>query len=265
MNTDYVEEREPLDTKSMLEDAFFANLGKTGKSIPKVKKTQELKADVNFNTEKLLLELFEVRDNLVEVFSSGSNSQHIITSINKVGSCIRSLGGEAQDFDPFAHLSGLQKPNIKKNAMRVIENTKEVYSIGRIEEPKVEEDGKTIIITFAGQKDNVDYKAVGTLVASKNWVGNEAIDYVYTPGEGRMSVKVFNEDGKWVDKSNAYKISWELFEKEADLNVMPLEVERKDEGKDEKNVEIKEEVKKEASNKDIDEEIGDFPIEEKTT
>ena len=79
-----------------------------------------------------------------------------------------------------------------------------------------------------------------------------------------MSVKVFNEEGKWVDKSNIYKISWELFEKEADLNVMSVEVERESETKQvNKDSKIKEEIEIEASNDNIDEEIGDFPIEEK--
>lgn len=269
MNNDYTDEREPLDTKSMLENAFFANLGKTSKDIVSKSENKESKAQISeskFNTEKLLLDLFDIRDTLIESYSKigiGSTSQPIVDTINKIGSCIKTLGGEAPNFDPFAHISGLQNPILKKNASRVIENTKEAYSIGKIEDANISEDGKTLMITFSGQQDNINYKAIGTIIASKSWIGNEAIDYIYSPSEGRMSVKAFNDDGKWIDKSDSYKISWELFEKEADLNVMPVEVERKEAGKAEDNTEIKEEVKNNILNDNIDEEIGDFPIEEK--
>jgi hypothetical protein len=264
MNNDYNEDREPLNTKSMLENSFFDNLSKIGKNtikeLPKISEAQ-------FNTEKLLLELFDTRDLLIEFFSktgAGQNSKPLINSINRVSSCIGLLGGDAPDFDPFIHLSGLQVPNIKKNATRVIENTKDSYSIGKIDQANVSDDGKTLTITFSGQQDNTDYKAVGTIVANKNWVGNEAVDYIYSNGSGRMSVKVFNEEGKWVDKSDIYKISWELFEKEADLNVMSVEIDRESETKQtNKDNKRKEEIEIVMSNDNIDEEIGDFPIEEK--
>jgi hypothetical protein len=272
MNNDYMDEREPLDTKNMLENGFFARLGKTAlKPIPtKTEVTPEpATIPANYNTEKVLTHLYEARDGLIETYSKvgiGAYSQGFVDGINKIGSCIKSMGGEVDSFDPFAHMSGLQAPSLQKNAKRVIENTVESYTLGKIGDAKISDDGKTIIVTFKGQQANTDYKAIGTLVASKAWVGNEAIDYVYTPGEGRMSVKVFSDDGKWIDKSASYKISWELFENEANYNVMPTEGENssiKKEGKGENIVEIKEEVENTSSNNIEDEEIGDFQIEEK--
>jgi len=271
MNQDYTDEREPLDTKSMLESGFFARLGKDLKSLPAKKETREEtpKPQNNYNTENILLNLFDARDGLIETYSKagiGDYSQNFVDSINKIGACIRSLGGEANNFDPLAHVSGLQSPNIHKNAKRVIENTVESYSLGKIDDAKISENGKEITMTFTGRQGNTDYKAVGTLVANKSWVGNEAIDYIYSTAEGRMSVKVFSDDGKWIDKSDSYKISWELFENEVDMNVMPTEGNNssvKKEGNSDNPIEIKEEVKNNTVNNIEDEEIGDFPIEEK--
>lgn len=267
MNDDYSENREPLDTKSMLEEGFFNRLGKNLKPLPKENKQVISEAKTNYNTEKLLLNLFEARDGLIENYSKlgiNSYSQNVVDSINKIGSCICSLGGEVEKFDPFVHISGLQAPNLIKNAKRVIENTMDSYSLGKIEDAKINKDGKEITITFTGQQNNIDYKAVGTLVASKAWVGNEAVDYIYSPNEGRMSVKVFSDEGKWVDKSSNYKISWELFENEANLNVMASEGENKiKEGKAENNIENIKEVKNTTKN-NTEENIGDdFPVEEK--
>lgn len=322
------ENREILDTKNMLEDGFFARLGNIKVSPKKVKEMQEsidmeesensrvntrgkreevsYNTGVNYNTEKILMDLFEARDMLIDSFSKigiTNQSQSMVEGINKIGSCISSMGGEVEKFDPFSHISGLQAPNLKKSAKRVIENTVESYTLGKIENIDIEDDGKTIVLSFIGKQGNVDYKAVGTLTALKKWNGNEAIDYVYTPSEGRMSVKEY-DNGKWIDKSASYKISWELFEKEADFNVMPTEVENTQEiireVKEAKEAEtneeveyveieeginedaeelieepirkeckkIKEEIKNNAlnnidSDEDNDEEIGDFPIEEK--
>jgi len=268
MNQDYTDEREPLDTKGMLESGFFARLGKTQKTPPVKTEIPQETLPVKYNTEKLLLGLYDVRDGLIETCSKmglGTHTQNVVDNINKLGSCIDSLGGKVDKFDPFVHISGLQAPNMLKNAKRVIENTVEAYSLGKVENAKIEEDGKTISMTFTGRQGNTDYKAVGTLIAPKIWVGNEAIDYVFASGGGRMSVKVFSDDGKWIDKSSNYKISWELFENETDFNVMPTEGDNnqiKKAGKEDKTVEIKEEIKNNPQN-NMDEEIGDFPIEEK--
>lgn len=265
MNEDYTNEREPLNTKSMIEEAFFKNLGKSSKTTPKAESSIVAKeSSVKYNTEDLLLKLFDARDGLVETYSKiglGAYSQSFVDSINKIGTCIRSLGGEAENFDPFAHMSGLKSPSLQKNAKRVIENTVEAYTLGKIDDAKIADDGKGITITFTGRQGNTNYKAVGNIEPFKAWVGNEAADYIYSPNEGRMSVKIF-ADNKWIDKSSEYKISWELFESEANFDVMSVEGENNQPKKETNKVELKEEIKNDTLN-NIDNDIGDFEVEEK--
>jgi len=264
MSDNYVDEEGKFDTKSLLEDSFLKNLGNV--KIPPaqaptiVDRSIKVPASSDYNTERMLLELYEVRDGLIATFSEmglNKTSQTLVDNINRVGKCIKGLGGEVDHFDPLANVSGLQSPKLNKSAQRVIENTKEAYNLGKIEDAKVEEDGKTITIIFTGKQGNISYKSVGTVTASDTWMGNEAIDYIYSPESGRMAVKTPNAQGQWIDRgTDDYKISWELFETdESNLN--------KEAGKTENTPEIKEEVKNPAPN-NIDEEVGDFPIEEKS-
>jgi len=237
-----------IDTRSEIEENFFKNLAKKPPKNVKVPERDEIvTAAPNYNTEEVLNDLFETRDSLIDMVTSDNDlSSPLVENINKLGACIKRMGGEAEDFDPFIHISGLQTPSMVKNAHRVLENTKEAYTLGKITDSKVEDDGRTIKIVFSGIKDDVAYKAAGTVVAPKMWIGNEALEYLYSPGEGRLSVKALNEDGKWIDKSGNYKIAWEL--SEGQMNAP----------------ENKEEVKVAAQN-NVDEEISDeFPIEDKT-
>lgn len=255
MTDNYVDERGKFDSQSLLADNFIANLSDKGKSKlakmdKKIEASNKIIKETSFiNTEEVLIDLFEVRDGLIESFAQiglTKSSESLVNSINKVSRCIRNIGGEVEDFDPFAHLSGLQSPNIVKNATRVVENTKEAYTLGEIKDALVKDDGKTISITFTGMKDGVAYKALGTIEAIKTWLGNEALEYIYSPGEGRLSVKALNDDGIWIDKSANYKISWELSE----LPMVQSSIEN--------NTEIKEEVKKDTPNNIDDEDISDL-------
>jgi len=266
MSKDYNNDNdiEELDTKGMLEDGFFKEYAKTSKASkakPSERATQGLvphsSSPVNTNTEKLLLKAYDVRDNLISSFSDiklgSSLATNVKNAINQVGSMILELGGEAENFDPLAHVSGLGAPSLDKYASRVIENTRDSYTFGKIDDAKI--DGQSIIITFTGQSslDNTDYKAIGTITTKGTWMGNEAIDYVYTPGEGKMSVKVANQQGEWIDKSDDYVVSWELFEGSPE--------------EEEKNIEKKAETKEEETDliqNNVDDDINiNFPIEEK--
>jgi len=251
-----------LDTKSMLEEGFLKEYSKGG-AKGKTKPTARVSAGVvsasaptvNVNTESVLMEAYEVRDGLINSFSDvklgSALAENMKTAINKVGNIIIEMGGSADSFDPLAHVSGLGAPSLGKYASRVIENTVDSYSLGKIEGANIGDNGKSIVIAFVGMSDEgMPYKAVGTIVANETWLGNEAIDYVYTPGEGKMSVKVANQDGQWIDQSDGYAISWELFEGEAEKNI-------------EKKAETEEEEKDLIEN-NVDDEINiDFPIEEK--
>ena len=263
MNSDYEEDREILDTKGMLEDGFFKNLKNKGKVIPPAKTESSERSTIvsekrDINTEQLLLNLFEIRDELIDVFKeigiASKFSERLTSNINRLGSCIGNLGGKNEHFDPLSNVSGLQDPNLVKNAQRVIENTIDSY-MGEIEGAEVK--GKEITITFGGKVGDVVYRAKGTVASNGIWIGNEAIDYVYTPGEGKMSVKALDETGQWSEKSDGYKISWVLDEN--DLDGQELEI--KEAEKKEENIE---EEKEEVENNITDENIStDFPIEEK--
>ena len=220
------------DRAEQIEDDFLAILRQTekGKKLQENIKpnssetssspnspTEASASTTNLNAEKTLANLSEIHEDLIESFErAGINSvvsESLNSNINKIASCIRELGGEAADFSPLQHASGLAMPDSNKNAARAIENTKQCYSLGKISKSAMGDDGKTIAIAFAGVSGDMEYEANGTISPLNGWSGNEAIDYVYTRGEGRMSVKAL-DGNRWIDKSEDYDISWELEEKE---------------------------------------------------
>ena len=239
------DDREPLDSASMLFNNLRAQIGDPdpdkieetkreieasgnkieNKKIKKFSSSQspQLSSDSNlklpdgYSTEKLLMSLYDVRDSLIETFQTtniNSNiSRKVISSIEKVDTLIKSAGGEIEEFDPMNHCSGLQAPNFHKSAEKVIETTIQCYSLGKIEDANIADGGKTINISFSGTNGNTEWKAIGTIKAEE-WTGNEAIDYIYTPREGHMSVKAY-DNGRWIDKaaSGKYRLHWDLEEK----------------------------------------------------
>lgn len=270
-----IEDREILDTKSMLETAFFSNLQATGLNPPlpeKEIKTAEKSVEKSVEgIEDLLLDLYDVRDNLISLFKdidyTSDIAQSLVSNINKTGNCIKRLGGKVEDFVALKHISGLKAPSqnlIIARAEKVIENTKYCYELGDVEPGSVSDNGKRISLSFKGKHSSgTHFMAVGTITAKKGWVGSEAIDYIYTPGEGKMSVKVFEND-QWIDKSDdkAYDIFWELTEWEPSAENKIVEAEIKDVQKEEKKIE---EVQNNTQNNmDKENDISDnFPIEEK--
>jgi len=253
-NTTPVEEREILDTKQMVEDSFFSNLEKIKKggmssirpetkvAITQIKQDKPDPINTStLNTEKLLLSLYEVRDDLIEAFGGVDINSVVAKNINnviiKTGKCIKDIGGEVEEFNPLDHVSGLQVPSLVKNAERVIENTKSYYTLGKVDDAKISPDGKTINVIFSGAKNGIKYTASGTIKANKMWVGNEAIDYIYTQASGKLSVKSPNESGNWINRNQDFDIAWSLSE-------VP-----------EKKEEIKGDTEKDISN--------DFSVEEK--
>lgn len=268
---DLVGEVEVLQTQSMIEQGFLNNLKKSDKKMAsKIQEESPIVAETesalpaNTNTEALMLNLYEIRDGLIESFESISLNTSVASSlanhINKIGSCIRHIGGEVNEFIPLEHVSGLQAPDLNKSANKVIETTKQCYTLGEITKADIEDDGQTIAINFEGKEGDISYKARGTITANTSWKGNEAIDYIYTSGSGRMSVKAFS-DNRWVNNNNDYAVYWEL--DEIDVTAQASENEEKE---NEKIPENKEEITIEAENKiDTDTKETDdcFPIEEK--
>jgi len=273
------EDLDPRVRVASLEESFLTNLKEQGKKSSQAAKDIEAAPasepasdagrlfsgphkEVAENTEELLTSLYEVRDNLISTFEGSKLNKVLADSITRnihsLGSCITRLGGQVNKFDPLEHVSRLKTPDLQKNADRVIETTKQCY-LGSIEGIETKEDDvNTILATFVGREGSVQYKAAATITAAHGWVGNEAIDYVYTPGEGRLSVKAFSA-GKWIDKSDDYSIYWDLEE--------GTEVEEGSEGLQKKEA-GKTENKKEGVERELENNVScrnnDFPIEENT-
>lgn len=240
---------EPIDTADMLESSLRSSLG--GVSADKVREmeteirnsgaaveTPQLKrtasrvkttmnepeshgVTTNASMEKVLIALYGIREALVESFETcninSRTASMISKQINSMASCIRYMGGDIEEFEPLNHVSGLSAPNFYKNAQKVVETTKQCYSLGDVENAEVLDNGKKIDIIFTGSSGDVTYRATGSII-SEEWTGNEAIDYIYTPNSGKMSVKAF-ENGRWLDRSSSgkYKIVWELEESEPEV------------------------------------------------
>lgn len=236
MEKDYFDEAKgSLDTEQMLEDAILSQFHKSNTRIPLPSSNQRtgkcetndvkiasISKEQSFDVEKLLLNLYEARDGLLELFSNinhNSPTGRVLTSqINKVGDCISQIGGQVEPFNPLDHISGLETPNQVINAQKVISQTKQYYKLGAIKDTSVSPDGKIIKITFEGKDGNINYKADGEITAKGLWTGNEAIDYVYAPESGKMSVKALNENGCWSDKYNDYDVYWELTENDESIS-----------------------------------------------
>lgn len=217
---------EPMNTQSILENALISSLKINNGEIEMQENAQYDDTEIEsrnidnsnrYPVEQILLTLYDVHDNLTSLFESvdlGSDSSKILSDeINKIGSCIVNFGGEVEYFDPLSRASGLELPNSKKNAEEVVNRTIKYYRSGSVTEAKISEDGTEISITFEGDKNGVHYTASGKIYCHY-WDGNEAIDYVYMAGDGKMSVK-YLDGGKWIIKEDC-KVSWELNEKPID-------------------------------------------------
>jgi len=276
------EDREILDTHGMLAEGFLKNLPtKTAKAIQNaspLKSTgprqepmieSETPPSIPGGVEKLLIGMYEIRDELIETFEkigiSSSVASELTDTINKVGTYISLLGGEVEEFTPLDHVSGLAMPTLEKNAMKVLETTKQCYSIGTVQDCSIGENGSLISIAFEGRDEHgTEFKAFGK-IKSPYWTGNEAVDYVYTKGGGKMSVKAF-EEGRWNDKSASYDVSWDLVEGPAG-SIIGKSISTASQ-KVEKNEAHREEVEPEAQNntdKEVDDEADlndDFRVQE---
>jgi|SaaInlV_165m_DNA_1040744.scaffolds.fasta_scaffold22038_4 hypothetical protein len=259
-------EQEIVAKGAELDYAPLTSFSSNGRQVVQAQNSDPQKDD------RLIGVLRNIHASLIDVFErSGLNSgieSSLATLIDSTGACLTYLGEGTEKFEPLQHLSGLQAPNMVKNANKVIETTLNCYKLGKIEESTVSDDGSLITIVFSGKSRGIEYKVFGEVKAD-SWEGSEAIDYIYTPGSGSMSIKAF-EGGKWIDKSHnndAYKVNWALEERDLSLegkDVPDLNKTASEElglVEDEKKLDDKEEVTPTLSNNDFDdEEIGDFPI-----
>lgn len=171
----------------------------------------------NIQVESLLIGLYEIYDSLIDIFQRvGLNhdiSDKLSTSIWDLEKCITKVGGSVKAFVPEDFVSGLSMPNSEENAKNVIATTKKCYKLGKVEQAEIEENGNAIRLVFSGSiSSGVSYRVIGLIKAgAKGWSGNEAIDYIYKQGGGKMSVRSV-DGGSWVNRSTDFDIKWELEE-----------------------------------------------------
>lgn len=195
----------------------FSSITATDLSVQK-KISSKSPPQKNIPLEEIIMALYQMHDNLISIFQkTGINSiisEDIVQQIKYVEKILTVLGVKVERFSPLDHVTGLTVPNIVKNARQVVETTKQCYSIGKVTDSSVSDDGKVINIVFTGASGNIEYKASGT-ISTENWMGNEAVDYVYTPNGGKMAIKCF-EGGKWIEKGikGRYEVLWDLEEKD---------------------------------------------------
>ena len=148
------------------------------------------------STEALLTGLYEVLDNAVASFEAIDQStsygtvsaNRVVKTIHGIQQCIKYVGGVVDPFNPLDHVSGLAVPGMMKNAERVVQNTEQCYSRGLVKAQVSTQEGNRVEVVFSGTYNEIAYSAVGS-ISAQSWDGNEAIDYVYTPEGGKMSVK----------------------------------------------------------------------------
>lgn len=241
-------EGEVIDSASMIADSLRSKIGSPdANSMNKVMDEITSAGDIavkgqgssmptvglpnGASTEAVLLDLLDLRTGLIAAFEgckiNTKTSQRISTAISIGERLISGVGGSIEEFVPLQHVSGLKPPDFFKNAKKVIETTKSCYSLGEVSDCKISDDGTKIDVRFYGKEVDTYFLVTGSVMAEE-WTGSEALDYVYTPGVGKLSVKVF-EDGRWIDKSDSgrYDVSWDLMEssKEIDLSEEKVVVE----------------------------------------
>lgn len=174
----------------------------------------------NIDVESALMIMYSVYENLIGIFEKleieSRASELMAEQIKSISNGIRKLGGSVDTFDPLDHTSGLEVPQSIVNAQKVIDTTNSYYKMGIIEESGIK-DENTIYLVFRGSSGNgISYRVEGEVRAPDGWMGSEAIDYVYTPSGGKLSVKTLHK-GRWKDISDEYEISGEV-EDELDRN-----------------------------------------------
>lgn len=179
------------------------------------------------HVEAVLLHNYDVYDLLLEVFRTVDINSDVATkltqAIRKIEASIKLLGGKELNFQPEDVVSGLALPDQSVAMSKVVATTSAYYKMGSVRDSAIV-NKNTIRMTFALNEKNNKIICRGDVTPSTGvWIGNEAIDYVYTPEGGRMTVKLLSQGG-WVNVSSDYKINWELLPEPEPVNVHPTPV-----------------------------------------
>jgi hypothetical protein len=121
------------------------------------------------------------------------------------------MGAEIVPFEPLRNMSGLENGGPLENTEKVIENTVHHYKMNKISsiEPELVANKGSIRIHLYGHSDNLGFEIRGTVTSNSDFNGNEAIDYVYSPEGGLMTVKA-KIGGQWRDVSENCRINFEV-------------------------------------------------------
>lgn len=255
----------------------------------------------NLKLENVLIDLYSLYDELIISFEGcelNSNLSNRLEDHIKVATkCIRSFGGEVDSFDKFSHMSGLSLPDQEVNAKKVIATTYKCYKIGNILKASVDSNA-VIHLLMEGFSDRLAFRVNVSVEPLSGWEGNEAIDYIHTSDGGKISIKTFSK-GRWKDISEDYVINGEVEEYDIEeYRQLMTEEDAQKEGEEDEiideatDAEIKEQEdidsdleedleyamnelideeidEQERSNleselnEDEDDDIGDFPIDDK--
>ncbi len=235
--------------KAMSEIAGELDQREGGAPSRQREESAEVNKTVDYNTEKVLLKMFDIYDSLVEMFQrvglSADISDELTKQIWQMEECIEDIGGSVDHFVPENFVSGLAAPDSTETAQKVIDTTLKCYKLGKIKNAVVDEGGSTIRLDFVGVQGDIEFLAKGEISPKGiGWTGNEAIDYLYKDNGGKMTVRAY-EKGKWANKSDDYNIHWEL----TVTDLRALDVEVPDNANDDVN--------------DAEENIPDFAIQDK--
>jgi hypothetical protein len=183
--------------------------------------------------EKSISEMLDVRDQLTTTFGQVSQDPRLAAiftgCIRKVEAAVKSLGAEVTEFNPERFASGLNavpRGNLLDNALRVVENTKTLYSMYPIEKiyagPDKASGRPGVAIILAGEKNGSKFRVQGKIVAPVDFNGTEAVDFIKDAEKGILSVKE-PKKGVWTDVSDDFSVAWQLLPPEEGKENAPVE------------------------------------------
>lgn len=155
--------------------------------------------------------LKDVREDLVALFQEFSTEhalpKRIEGMIRKMEEMGYALGVELEPFDPLKNMSGLKSGEALENAEKVVTNTLDHYKLFSVSSIKtyMTNGGPTIELHIFGEQNGMGFEASGSITARSDFNGNEAIDYVYSPEGGLMTVKARSQ-GMWEDVSDSFSV-----------------------------------------------------------
>ena len=161
--------------------------------------------------EHVVIAMNNLKNDMVALFqeTSANNglSVRIEAMIRRLEDIQQSIGVEVDPFDPLRNMSGLQAGEPLENADKVIANTLKhykAYGISAITS-SMGKFGPSIQLSIFGENDGVGFEVDGFVAAREDFNGNEAVDYVWSPEGGLMTVKA-RHHGTWNDASTDFVI-----------------------------------------------------------